>query len=143
MKVKNTSEFREKYQGFEGFVKRIKDNRQKCLAQCLENTGVQQHTAVFNLVKVKSLSHARLLQPRGLWPTRLLSVHGIHQARILEWVAISFSRGSTLWTVAYQAPLCPWDSSGKNTGVGCHFLLPGIFPTQGLNPDPPLCRQTL
>ena len=25
------------------------------------------------------------------------------------------------------------DSSGKNTGVGCHFLLQGIFPTQGLN----------
>ena len=24
--------------------------------------------------------------------------------------------------VAYQAP-CPWDSPGKNTGVGCHFLL--------------------
>ena len=30
--------------------------------------------------------------------------------------------------------LCPWDSVGKNTGVGCHFLLQGIFPTQGLNP---------
>ena len=30
--------------------------------------------------------------------------------------------------------LCPWGSLGKNTGVGCHFLLPGIFPTQGLNP---------
>ena len=29
--------------------------------------------------------------------------------------------------------LCPWDSSGKNTGVGCHFLLQGIFPTQGSN----------
>ena len=26
------------------------------------------------------------------------------------------------------------DSPGKNTGVGCHALLPGIFPTQGLNP---------
>ena len=25
-------------------------------------------------------------------------------------------------TVAHQAP-CPWDSPGKNTGVGCHFLL--------------------
>ena len=25
--------------------------------------------------------------------------------------------------------LCPWDSSGKNTGVGCHFFLQGIFPT--------------
>ena len=31
--------------------------------------------------------------------------------------------------------LCPWDSSGKNTGVGCHSLLQGIFPIQGLNPD--------
>ena len=31
-------------------------------------------------------------------------------------------------------PLCPWDSPGKNTGVGCHFLLQGIFPTQGSNP---------
>ena len=30
--------------------------------------------------------------------------------------------------------LCPWDFSGKNTGVGCHFLLQGIFPTQGSNP---------
>ena len=25
--------------------------------------------------------------------------------------------------------LCPWNSSGKNTGVGCYFLLQGIFPT--------------
>ena len=30
--------------------------------------------------------------------------------------------------------LCPRDSPGKNTGVGCHFLLQGIFPTQGSNP---------
>ena len=30
--------------------------------------------------------------------------------------------------------LCPWDSPGKNTGVGCDALLQGIFPTQGLNP---------
>ena len=29
--------------------------------------------------------------------------------------------------------LCPWNSPGKNTGVGCHFLLQGIFLTQGLN----------
>ena len=34
----------------------------------------------------------------------------------------------TLWTVAHQAPL--WDSPGKNTGVGCHFLLQGIFLTR-------------
>ena len=32
---------------------------------------------------------------------------------------------------------------GKNTGVGCYFLLQGIFLTQGLNLDLPHCRQTL
>ena len=30
--------------------------------------------------------------------------------------------------------LCPWDSPGWNTGVGCHVLLRGIFPTQRSNP---------
>ena len=29
--------------------------------------------------------------------------------------------------------LCPWGSPGKNTEIGCHALLQGIFPTQGLN----------
>ena len=29
---------------------------------------------------------------------------------------------------------CPWDLPGKNTRVGCCFLLQRIFPTQGLNP---------
>ena len=32
------------------------------------------------------------------------------------------------------------DSSGKNAGVGCHALLQGIFPAQGLNPGLPHCR---
>ena len=66
------------------------------------------------------------------------SVHGILQARILEWVAISFSNAwkwkvkvkslshvrlfATPWTVAYQAPR-PWDFPGKSTGVGCPCLL--------------------
>ena len=35
------------------------------------------------------------------------------------------------------------DSPGKNTGVGCHVLLQGIFPTQGLNPDLLRCRWIL
>ena len=30
--------------------------------------------------------------------------------------------------------LCPWNFPGKDTEVGCHFLLQGIFPTQGSNP---------
>ena len=50
------------------------------------------------------------LQPRGLYPTKLL---------------------------------CPQDSPGQNTGVGYHFLLQGIFLTQGLNLGLPHCRQRL
>ena len=38
---------------------------------------------------------------------------------------------------------CPSDSPGKNTGVGCHALLQGIFPTWGLNPGLTPCRQIL
>ena len=34
----------------------------------------------------------------------------------------------TPWTVAWQL-LCPWDSPGKNTGVGCHCLFQGILGT--------------
>ena len=30
--------------------------------------------------------------------------------------------------------LCSWNFPGKRTGVGCHFLIQGIFPTQGSNP---------
>ena len=37
----------------------------------------------------------------------------------------------------------PWDSPGKNTRVGYHFLLQGIFPTQRLNLGILHCRQIL
>ena len=39
--------------------------------------------------------------------------------------------------------LSPRNFPGKSTGVGCHFLLQGIFPTQGWNPGLPHYRQTL
>ena len=39
--------------------------------------------------------------------------------------------------------LCPWDSPGKNTAVGSHSLLQGIFLTQGWNPGLLHCRQIL
>ena len=38
---------------------------------------------------------------------------------------------------------CTWDSPGKNTGVGCHSLLQGIFLTQGSNLHLLHCRQIL
>ena len=47
--------------------------------------------------------------------------------------------------MSYSAPgySVHGDSPGKNTGVGCHFLPQGIFPTQGSNPGLPHCRQIL
>ena len=39
--------------------------------------------------------------------------------------------------------LCLWNFPGKNTGVGCHFLLQGIFLTQRLSPGLAHCRRML
>ena len=56
------------------------------------------------------------------------------------------------WVVSNSLPphvlqparlLCPWDFLGKNTTVGCHALLQGIFLTQGSNPGLLHCRQIL
>ena len=51
----------------------------------------------------------------------------------------------TLWSHGLQPTrlLCSWDFPGKDTEVGCHFLLQGIFSTQGSNPGHLYCRQIL
>ena len=49
-------------------------------------------------------------------------------------VARSCPTLASSWTVACQAP-CSWDSPGRNTGVGCHFVLQEIFLTQGSKPS--------
>ena len=68
------------------------------------------------------------------------TVHGILQARILEWVAFPFSRGSSQPRDQTRSPTLQVDSSSaepqgkpKNTRVGSLFLLQWIFPTQELN----------
>ena len=53
--------------------------------------------------------------------------------------SVMFISFMTPWTIAHQAPLSTRFSS-KNTGVGCHALLQGIFPMQGLNPHLLNCR---
>ena len=45
---------------------------------------------------------------------------------------------SRVWLLRPHKPqparlLCPWNFPGKNSGVGCHFLLQGIFLNQGSN----------
>ena len=48
----------------------------------------------------------------------------------------------SLWPRGLQPTrfLCPWDSSGKNTGVGCHFFLRGNLPDLGIEPESPPSR---
>ena len=119
-------------------------------------------------VHVHVQSHLTLHNPMDCSPLGF-SVHGILQARILEWVAMPSSRGSTRnWDRTQlscvsrtgkhiESESClvvsnswwphglynPWNSPGQNIGVGSLSLLQGIFPTQGLNPGLPHCRQVL
>ena len=61
------------------------------------------------------------------------------------WKCSSLSRvwlSETPWIVAHQASLS-MEFSGRNTGVGCHSPLQGIFPTQGSNLGLLHCRQIL
>ena len=71
--------------------------------------------------------HGRVIQAAskpGLVP--LLFAIAVVQALTRIWLFV------TPQTVAHQT-LCAWGSPGKSTGVGCHFLLQRIFPTQGSN----------
>ena len=71
-----------------------------------------------------------------VWDTRE-AFDLIYKVKLLSRVRLF----ATPWTVARL--LCPLDSPGKNTGVGCHFLLQRIFLTQGSNLGLPHCKQTL
>ena len=82
------------------------------------------------------------------------SVHGIFQATVLEWIAISFSRGSSqlraqtrvshivdrrlVMPNSFVTPVCQDPLSmafpGKNIGVSCYFIFQRIFPIQGSIP---------
>ena len=60
----------------------------------------------------------------SLSPSLFVSAYGC-----IQWCATRDPMG-------YSPPvrlLCPWNFPGKYTGAGCHFLLQGIFPTQGSN----------
>ena len=53
------------------------------------------------------------------------------------------NRNSILTSLTQTGLLCPWNSLGKNTGVGSYSLLQGIFLTQGSNPGLLYCRRVL
>ena len=60
------------------------------------------------------------------------SVHGIFQARVLEWVAIVFAQSCP--GLCLPMDCSPWNYLRQNPGVGSRSLLQRIFPTQRSNP---------
>ena len=87
---------------------------------------------------LRAAGHCELCsQHRGLHSWRLLPcLRADHVAASITTVA----RALTIICVWLcdpldpARPLCPWDFRGKNTGMGCYFLLQGISQTQVLNP---------
>ena len=74
------------------------------------------------------------------------TVHGILQARILEWVSLPFSRGySQARSPTLQADFLPAETQGKpkNTGVDSLSLRQQIFPTQKSSRGLLHCRRLL
>ena len=61
--------------------------------------------------------------------------HKLIQDLRLGWMLSHSVTSDSFWPHELQPTrlLCPWNYPGKNTGVGCHSLLQGIFRTQGLN----------
>ena len=82
----------------------------------------------------------RLLEVVITW--RMLSVSRGHHTQHTGHLYQDHQGGSCLAVSNSLGPhgpwptrlLCPWYSPGKNTGVGCHFLLQGIFPTHVIHP---------
>ena len=108
------------------------------------------------LLLLSHFSHVRLCVTPSTAALKAPLSLGFSRQEYWSGVAISFSNacmhGKSLQscpTLCYPMDcrpprlLCPQDSPGKNTGVGCHALLQGICPTQGSNPGLPHCRRIL
>ena len=125
-----------------------------------QNTGV---SSLSFLQEILPTQESNPCLPHCRWNLYQLSYQG--SLRILEWVAYPFSSGSskpknqtrvsciasgffTNWATreTWLKPariLCPWNSLGKNTGMGWYALLQGIFLTQRLNTGLLHCRKIL
>ena len=103
-----------------------------------------------------SLARVALSITEEDWDPSLANYSGEHSRELSRYslillggtcvVCASFSVVSDslqLYELQPARAFCPWDFPGKNTGMGCHFFLQGIFLTQGLNLGLLDCRQTL
>ena len=97
------------------------------------NNNNAYHLKCRNTLAIKSLKRFSVVVKMGKIYKVKVKVKSLSCVRLF----------ATPWAVACPRLLHPWDFLGKSTEVGCHFLLQGIFPTQGSNPGLPHCRQML
>ena len=69
--------------------------------------------------------------------------HIIVSGKVFSYVKVKVNSLSCVNSLRPRGILRPWDSPSKNTGVGCHFFLQGVFLTQGSNLGLPHCGQIL
>ena len=74
-----------------------------------------------------------------------LEIDAVKETYMLSTVQVLWTEGCSVVSDSLRPHglYSPWNSPGHNTGVGSLSLLQGIFPTQGLNPDLPHCKQIL
>ena len=113
-----------------------------------------------DLLEKGMATHSSILAWRIPWTEEPLwaTVHGVAKSRTRQQLSTMISATKHLFMSLFKVlviqscptlcdfmdcSLCPWNSPGKNTGVGCHFPLEGIFLTQGSNPCLQLGRQIL
>ena len=97
---------------------------------------------MYNILLVSGI-HDLIFVYIAKWAPQEVSLTSCHNEKLVKVLVTQLC--STLWdSMDYSArQLCPWNSPGKNTGEGCHSLLQGIFPTQGLKLKLLHCRETL
>ena len=105
-------------------------------ARTLEWVAISFSSAWKWKLKVKSLSHVQLLVTSWTAPYQAPPSMGFSRQEYWSGVPLPSpllcSVGSnSFWPHGQRTTVfCPWNFPGKNTGVGCHFLLQGMFLTQ-------------
>ena len=132
---------------------RVRSPVREVTSHMLRGTPFYKNKEFTNLFKKREISLGTLEKA----PAKDISsfkLEGVVRNGFLQW---QLPRSWFIWVSITQ--LCPTffdptdcgppgssvhgDYPGNNTGMGCHFFLQGIFPTQGSNPGLPPCRQPL